>query len=135
MGDLARDFCRRTGHYIRVEHWTNAVDSAAAAAHNIAHPCRLRTHTAVEYIWSDQYDWKIQIVGHPSLATAQELVGTFTGEYARGAALYYDEAGRFHGAVTVNWPRALMTCRQTLADEGGLADARDRLGRITAVLR
>ncbi|MBS1695940.1 MAG: FAD-dependent oxidoreductase [Actinobacteria bacterium] len=132
VGDLARHFCRSTGHYIRAEHWTNAVDSAATAAHNIAHPDRLRSHTAVDYIWSDQYDWKIQIVGRPALAAAHELTGTFAGESARGAALYYDEAGRFRGAVTVNWPRALMLCRQVLAAEGSLADARDRLGQLAA---
>lgn len=132
VGDVARQFRRSTGEYVRVEHWTNAVDSAATAAHNIAHPGRLRAHTAVDYVWSDQYDWRIQIVGHPARATAHELVGTFTGDSARGAALYYDEPGRLLAAVTVNWPRALATCRKTVADEGSLAEARERLAAANA---
>ena len=112
IGDLARSYHPGSGVHLRVEHWTNAVDSAVVAAHNIAHPDEQRLHTATEYVWSDQYDWKIQIVGRPAAATRYEIIGSFEGAAARGIALCTDDTGALLGAVAVNWPRALMTARR-----------------------
>nr|EJI95733.1 phtAd [Rhodococcus sp. JVH1] len=135
VGDLARCFRPTSKEHLRVEHWTNAVDSAAIAAHNIVCPDDLRSHQAVEYVWSDQYDWKIQIVGRPALATAHAVVGTLTGDTARGAAVYSDESGRLQGAVTVNWPKALMTCRRLMAADGTFEDARTELDALLSAAR
>ncbi|MFD7443691.1 NAD(P)/FAD-dependent oxidoreductase [Streptomyces sp. NPDC059909] len=132
-GDLARWYHPGRGRHLRVEHWTNAVDQAALVAHNITHPEDLRPHAPVEYVWSDQYDWKIQIVGCPADAAHHTLVGSFDGASARGAALYTDETGLLTAAMTVNWPRALVECRRLVA--GGtttLDTAAARLDRLTA---
>lgn len=123
VGDLARWYHPGHGEHLRVEHWTNAVDSAVVAAHNIAHPDDLRAHAPVEYVWSDQYDWRIQIVGRPARATRHETVGTLDGATARAAVLYTDDAGLLSGVVTVNWPKALVTCRRLVSAGAEFADA------------
>ena len=117
VGDVARWFHPDHHEYVRVEHWTNAVEQGVCAAHNIAHPDDLRAHHPVEYVWSDQYDWKAQIVGRPIHGTRHELVGELSGERPRAAVLYADDTGRLCGAVTVNWPKALVLSRRMLPQD------------------
>lgn len=112
VGDVARWFHPVRREHVRVEHWTNAVDQAACVAHNIAQPDDLRAYSPTEYVWSDQYDWKIQIVGRPTAGVEHELIGSLDGALARGAMLYTDPAGELCGAVTINWPKALVRCRR-----------------------
>jgi NADPH-dependent 2,4-dienoyl-CoA reductase/sulfur reductase-like enzyme len=132
-GDVARWFHPGHGAYTRVEHWTNAVEQAGCVAHNVVHPDDLRSHRPVEYVWSDQYDWRIQIVGRPHLAGASRLVGEVQGDRPRFAAVYPDAAGALCAAVTVNWPRALATCRRLVATGGHSDDAVARLEALAAV--
>lgn len=132
IGDVARWFHPGHREHLRVEHWTNAVEMAVCAAHNIAHPDDLRPHSPVEYVWSDQYDWKIQIVGRPTQGSRHELVGELQGEKPRAAVLYTDDRGRLHGAVTINWPRALVQCRRLMTER---ADFDVALERVTALAR
>lgn len=130
VGDVSRWYHPGHGEHVRVEHWTNAVEQAAAAAHNIAHPDDPRAHRPVEYVWSDQYDWRVQIVGRPGSATRHELLGDLDGAQARAAALYTDDSGRLRGAVTVNWPKALVTCRRLMGAAATFDDAMARLGDL-----
>lgn len=65
VGDVARWHHPRHREDVRVEHWTNAAEQASCVAHNIVHPDGLRPYAPTEYVWSDQYDWKIQIAGRP----------------------------------------------------------------------
>ena len=44
---------------------TNALDQARIVAHSVTHDHQRRSHVPVEYVWSDQYDWKNQIAGDP----------------------------------------------------------------------
>lgn len=130
IGDVARWFHSGHREHVRVEHWTNAVEQAACAAHNIAHPEDLRAYRPVEYVWSDQYDWKAQIVGRPTRGTRHELVGGLSGEKPRAAALYTADSGLLVGAVTVNWPKALVLCRR-LVTSGATFD--DAMAQLTAL--
>ncbi|RZU30841.1 NAD(P)/FAD-dependent oxidoreductase [Blastococcus saxobsidens] len=130
IGDVARWFHPRHRERLRVEHWTNAVEMAVCAAHNIAHPEDLRAHSPVEYVWSDQYDWKIQIVGRPTQGSRHELVGDLEGEKPRAAVLYTDDRGRLHGAVTVNWPKALVQCRRLMTGGAGFDEALERISAL-----
>jgi NADPH-dependent 2,4-dienoyl-CoA reductase/sulfur reductase-like enzyme len=113
VGDVARWYHPRRGRPSRIEHWTNAVEQAACVAHNIAQPESLREYDPYEYVWSDQYDWKIQILGR----TGADL-GYTTFEHAERpaafAVLFRDSGGACAGVLTVNWPRALVTCRRAL---------------------
>lgn len=131
-GDVARWFSDRHQEHVRVEHWTSAVDQAVCVAHNITHPGSPRTNPAPEYVWSDQYDWKVQIVGTPARASGHRLIGRFSGPAARAAALYHDPAGDLCGAVTVNWPRALVECRRLAAGNTPAEAALDRLRGLAA---
>ena len=132
VGDVARWY--HTGHeeHVRVEHWTNAVEQAAIVAHNIVHPAAPREHQPVEYVWSDQYDWKVQIVGRPGAGIRHELLGDLSGAQARGAAVYTDDSGLLRGAVTVNWPKALVTCRRLVAATATFDDALAQLAQLPA---
>jgi phthalate 3,4-dioxygenase ferredoxin reductase subunit len=123
VGDVARWFHTRYGSLVRVEHWTNAVEQAACVAHNIIDPDHPRAYAPVEYVWSDQYDWKVQLAGR----TGRDLDHVTVGSPDPGrsfAALYADPDGRLAGVMTVNWPRALLTCRRALANGATLDEVR-----------
>lgn len=124
IGDVARWFHPRHQRLVRVEHWTNAVEQAACVAHNIVHPDTPYAHSPVEYVWSDQYDWKIQLAGRTGGALDHVFVPG--ADPARSfAVLYADRAGRFAGALTVNWPRALIASRRALRTTTTLAAVRE----------
>ena len=132
IGDVARWFHPGHREHVRVEHWTNAVEQGVCAAHNIVHPDDLRPYRPVEYVWSDQYDWKMQVVGRPITGTRHELIGSLDGEHPRAAALYADDAGRLCGAVTVNWPKALVTVRRLVGQGAGHVEALARVRELGA---
>ncbi|WP_051516054.1 NAD(P)/FAD-dependent oxidoreductase [Candidatus Blastococcus massiliensis] len=114
VGDVARWQDPRYPTEVRVEHWTNAVEQGAAVAHNIVHPADLRAYAPLEYVWSDQYHWKMQIVGHASRGARHVTVGDLSAEPTRAAVLYADDDGRLAGAVTVNWPKVTVASRRAL---------------------
>lgn len=122
VGDVAR--WRHPGHRedVRVEHWTNAAEQSACVAHNICHPDTPRAYAPTEYVWSDQYDWKIQIAGRPNRCALQRIIGDLDGDQAQVAAVYGDRDGLLRGAVTVNWPKALMLCRRMIGAGTPVAD-------------
>jgi NADPH-dependent 2,4-dienoyl-CoA reductase/sulfur reductase-like enzyme len=119
VGDVARWFHLGRGALVRAEHWTNAVEQAACVAHNIAHPGQPRAYAPVEYVWSDQYDWKIQLAGRTGgdlRPVTVDRPGAAGAVAVRSFAVLYAAAdGLLAGAVAVNWPRALLTCRRALA--------------------
>jgi phthalate 3,4-dioxygenase ferredoxin reductase subunit len=113
VGDVARWWHPRHNRRVRVEHWTNAVEQAACVAHNIVNFDDPRAHAPVEYVWSDQYDWKIQLAGRTGGDLAYLTVAGADPKRSF-AVLYADPNGRYAGALTVNWPKALITCRKVL---------------------
>jgi NADPH-dependent 2,4-dienoyl-CoA reductase/sulfur reductase-like enzyme len=64
VGDCARWHNQLFDEVMRIEHWTNGVEGAMAVANVIAG--EKAPYSPVPYVWSDQYDSKIQIVGRPS---------------------------------------------------------------------
>ncbi|MFD4327565.1 NAD(P)/FAD-dependent oxidoreductase [Nocardioides sp. NPDC058538] len=123
VGDVCRWFDPPSGRYVRVEHWTNAVDQAVCVAHNVVAPDDLRSYACAEYVWTDQYDWKAQVVGrHAGAVVREEVAG------GRGfAVLYGDADGTLMGAAVVNWPKALVATRKALASRMSFAEVADRL--------
>jgi phthalate 3,4-dioxygenase ferredoxin reductase subunit len=134
VGDVARWYNPRYSGHVRVEHWTNAVEQARCVARNITFPDQLIPYEAIEYVWTDHYDWKIQIAGRPThdAVATEAVVGDFTGPRPRGAVLYGDSSLGLCGAVTVNWPRAIVLGRQALAARMPFQEAVDA---ITAIRR
>jgi phthalate 3,4-dioxygenase ferredoxin reductase component len=132
VGDIARWHHPRHGERVRVEHWTNAIEQAACVAHNIAHPDDLRPFEPVEYVWSDQYDWKVQIAGCPWHATSSRLLGDPAAD-ARFAALYATVDGLLCGAVSVNWPKVTVRSRRAIAAGASLDDVHTSLASAAVV--
>jgi phthalate 3,4-dioxygenase ferredoxin reductase subunit len=130
VGDVARWFDEGLEDHFRVEHWTNAVEQAECVAYNITHGEDPRAYRSLPYVWSDQYDWKIQISGRPHLARRHLVVGEPLRTPPRFAALFSDDGFRLSGAVTVNWPKASMTCRRLLKLDSTLMTAHDQLAGL-----
>jgi NADPH-dependent 2,4-dienoyl-CoA reductase/sulfur reductase-like enzyme len=88
-------------HFLALEHWGNAVEQAAIAAHNmVCASASRRPHVAVPAFWSSQFGVNIKSVGVPSAA---EDVAITQGslEEARFVATYGKE-GQLVAAVTCN---------------------------------
>jgi phthalate 3,4-dioxygenase ferredoxin reductase subunit len=128
-GDVARWFHPRHQELVRVEHWTNAVEQAACVARNIVSDSPA-AYQPVEYVWSDQYDVRLQVVGRPGNGYREETVGDSMSVPERMAVLYADDSGSLTGAATLNWPRALVECRRLLGSGATLDAAAQVLGPL-----
>jgi NADPH-dependent 2,4-dienoyl-CoA reductase/sulfur reductase-like enzyme len=112
-GDVARWPNALFDETMRVEHWTNAVEQAEAAAQRLLRgPDGAEPFAPVPFVWSDQYDMKIQSAGRPK--TGDEVhIAHGSIEERRFVALFGRD-GRLTGAVAFNRVRALMTYRKLL---------------------
>lgn len=128
-GDVARWMHPHRRVSARIEHWTNAVEQAACVAHNLAHPDDLRAYAPVEYVWSDQHDWAMQVVGRTGGPLEHVVLGDRSVD-DRFVALYTGDGTELSGAVVVNWPRALVVCRRALRDGARLAEVRTRIEQL-----
>lgn len=109
-GDVARWPYGPESERIRVEHFDNALRQGEAAARNLLG--QMRPYTAVPYFWSDQYDLKLQYVGHAHTWDDVLTRGT-PGEHHFAA--FYRQAGRVAAALAVNHPRDLATLKRLVA--------------------
>ncbi|GAA0313923.1 FAD-dependent oxidoreductase [Actinoallomurus spadix] len=100
------------GNLISLGHWTNAVEQAATAAHNLLHPHDARPYTGVPSFWSDLYGAKIRSIGLPALA--DEVRVAESDPAARRLEAAYLRDGRLIGAVTVNRVARLAPYRREL---------------------
>ena len=130
LGDVARWPHPELALLVRSEHWTNAADQARCVAHNIAHPGALEAYRPSDYVWSDQYDWKVQIAGLRASAVAEWVIGTPAGERPQVTVLHADAAGRLCAVVCLNWPRAFVQCRRLLDERAPAARARELLAAL-----
>jgi phthalate 3,4-dioxygenase ferredoxin reductase component len=120
-GDVARWTHPRHGQQVRIEHWTNAVEQAEHVARAVLNPAAPQEYAPIEYVWTEQYGRKIQIVGR---LRGQPVV--VTAGRARLGVLYGDNQEQLVGAVTADWPRAMVAARSVLAAGGRLGAAHDR---------
>jgi len=136
VGDVARWLDPQDGVQRRHEHWTNAVEQAAIVAKVIVHG-DAPDHRPTPYVWSDQFDWNIQVLGDP---TRGELTDTIENQpvtsdaavtRTRFAAIYGAADGSIIGAVIVSWPRATLTLRRALLSKAPAADAAASLRELT----
>ncbi|HEY5025554.1 MAG TPA: FAD-dependent oxidoreductase [Acidimicrobiales bacterium] len=112
-GDMARWFDQGLGAHIRIEHWTNAAEQGVAAARNLlAGPAEAAAYVPVPYFWSDQYDVKIQVIGHPGPDDDVVVVDGSVSE--RRFVALYGRAGRLTAALGFSRPRQLMGYRPLL---------------------
>jgi NADPH-dependent 2,4-dienoyl-CoA reductase/sulfur reductase-like enzyme len=107
---------------MRIEHWTNALDQGAAAARRLLRgDDYTQPFAPVPYVWSDQYETKIQMVGRIKPGDDVRLVhGSI--EEGRFVAVT-GRAGRLVGALAFNEPRKLMGWRKPIAAGTPWSDA------------
>ena len=113
-GDVARWPNVIFGETMRIEHWTNALEQGAAAARRLlGGPNYTQPFASVPYVWSDQYETKIQIVGqikpNDDVCVVQGSLeeGQFVALAGRG--------GRLVAAFAFNEPRKVISWRQPIA--------------------
>jgi 3-phenylpropionate/trans-cinnamate dioxygenase ferredoxin reductase subunit len=122
-GDLARwPNARFDNAVMRLEHWTNATEQGVAAAVRIlATDEDAEPFAPVPFVWSDQYDVKIQCAGHVS---GDDVVEVVDGSFAeRRFVAIFGRDGRLTGAVAFSRPRQLMQYRRLIADGATFEDA------------
>jgi NADPH-dependent 2,4-dienoyl-CoA reductase/sulfur reductase-like enzyme len=112
-GDVARWDPVRGGSPIRVEHWTNAVEQAAAAAETLLRGDEAGPFTPIPYFWSDQYDRKIQMVGRAEPSDEMCIVDGTLAERRFVAA--YGRDGRLVAALGFNRPAKVMGLQRRIA--------------------
>jgi NADPH-dependent 2,4-dienoyl-CoA reductase/sulfur reductase-like enzyme len=128
IGDVARWPHPELDAQVRSEHWTNAADQARCVARTIAQPGAREPYQPSDYIWSDQYDWKLQLAGRRARAVAEWVIGAPRAQRPQVTVLHEDGAGRLCGAVCLNWPKAFVQCRRLLDARAPAARARELLG-------
>jgi NADPH-dependent 2,4-dienoyl-CoA reductase/sulfur reductase-like enzyme len=119
VGDVARWHNPRYGEAMRLEHWTNATEQAAAVARSLlGEPTPF---APVPYFWSDQFDAKIQVLGAPHADDDVRVVrGTLDG--GKFVAVY-GRAGRLTGVVGLSSARQVMSLRPLLTEATAYDDA------------
>jgi len=133
VGDVARWQHPGRGALVRAEHWTNAVEQAGYVAQDITSPGGQGPYQPVEFVWSDQYDARIQVTGQTGGGLRQVTVerpespGSF-------AVLYATGTGSLAGAVTVSWPRAAIGARRAIAAGSSLDEAQAAIETPPGVL-
>jgi 3-phenylpropionate/trans-cinnamate dioxygenase ferredoxin reductase subunit len=121
-GDVARWFDQGLGAHVRIEHWTNAAEQGVAAARNlVAGRAHAGAYVPVPYFWSDQYDVKIQMIGHPRPDDEVVVVDGSVGE--RRFVALYGRAGKLSAALGFSRPRQLMGYRPLLEAGASFDDA------------
>ena len=113
VGDVARWHHAGYSAWVRAEHWTNAVDQARYVAADIVRPGEQGPYQPVEYVWSDQYEAKIQVTGRTG-ADLRAVTLERAGQPGSFAVLYASGTGALAGAVTVSWPKAAITARRAI---------------------
>lgn len=112
-GDVAAWWRPEVDRHVRLEHRTNATEHGMNVARAILDQPPLPP--SVPYVWSDQYDLKIQIHGLTEGADSFEVI---EGDVADGRfTAVYGREGRVCAALAVNMMRPLRTLRPHVAQQ------------------
>ncbi|MFE2728419.1 NAD(P)/FAD-dependent oxidoreductase [Kitasatospora sp. NPDC059327] len=106
----------------RLENWTNAAAQGGAAARNALQPGLQEPYETVPYVWSDWYDTRVQLVGHPSSDEARIVSGGMNGPRL---VVLYRSGERLAGAFTLNEPAKIMKYRRLIHRRGTWQEALD----------
>ncbi len=120
-GDVARFPHPLLGEEVRIEHWTHAIEMGEAAARRLLiDASEAPTFGGVPYVWTDQYDRKIQIAGRVGEGDALHVVEGSLKE-PRFVAVFGRD-GRPTAAIAMNRPAALMRLKRRIAEGASLAE-------------
>lgn len=105
------------GEVMRVEHWTNAAEQGVHVGHRLLHDDANgppEPFAPIPFVWSDQYDAKIQIAGRFSGQDRMEVVhGTLDDD--RFVAIF-ERGGRISGVLGFSEARRVMQYRRMVAE-------------------
>jgi 3-phenylpropionate/trans-cinnamate dioxygenase ferredoxin reductase subunit len=105
------------GEVMRVEHWTNAAEQGVYVGQRLLHDDAAsapQPFAPVPFVWSDQYDVKIQIAGRFSGQDRMEVVhGSL--EDPRFVAIF-ERGGRVSGVLGFSEARRVMQYRRMIAE-------------------
>ena len=130
-GDVANSFNPRLGHWLRVEHWANALNGGHLAGRAIAGETVV--YDDIPYFFTDQYDLGMEYSGYGELAAGAELV--VRGDLAaRECIAFWLAGGRVVAGMNINvWDvnetvqrlirSERIVSREELADPGVPLDA------------
>jgi len=122
VGDVARWHHEGYGEHVRIEHWTNAVEQAdAAAARLLGGESHCEPFTPIPFVWSDQYDLKIQAAGR--IAPDDEVFIAHGSLAERRFVALFGRGGRLRGALAINRVRPLMGYRRMMREGASFEDA------------
>ncbi len=122
-GDVARWPNRRFGEVMRVEHWTNATEQADhAAAQLLAGSAAREPFTPVPFVWSDQFDYKLQFCGRFTPEDESVVVDGSLAE--RRFVMLFGNKGQVRGVLGINRPRLVMKYRGLIRRGLSFADAK-----------
>ena len=113
-GDVARwPHPLYAGQLLAVEHWGNAVEQAATAAHNmVCAPSERRAHKPLPAFWSHQFGINIKSIGLPT--AAEEIVVTQGSVQKHRVVAAYGRSGRVVAALSFNAARWLPFYRDMI---------------------
>ncbi len=118
---------------MRVEHWTNAAEQGAIAAHNLLATLRkepMQPYSAVPFFWSDQFNARIQFLGR-SFATS--TVDVVAGSVADGRwCAMFSTNDRLTGVLGVSMPKLVMPSRAMLSTYTSRYDALQHFATVVA---
>ena len=120
------------GSHIHVEHWDHAVNHGKAVAKNMIKDQSV-PYDRVPYFWSDQYNNRIQYVGHSRVWSKTVLRGSF--KENKFTYFFLDEDGAVEAAIIFNEPKNVIQIRRLIRtkkiiDPTDLADPNTRLKKL-----
>ncbi len=116
-GDVASPWRPELGGHRRLEHWTAASTGGAAVARAISG--RPSPPSPPPYFWSDQFGWRLQMVGHAAPG-ADALIEEREGGFV---ARYRDAAGGVSAGLAVNRPSDVAALRDEVLGGSRAAEA------------
>lgn len=129
VGDVARWRHPRYATDIRVEHWTNASETAMVVAANLTGTPT--THQAVPYVWTEQLGGRLQVFGRVRPQDELHVLhGSLDGDFV--AVTVAD--GLLQAAVGIGAPRVLIRYRKLLAAGATWDDARAAIRSAEALM-
>ena len=115
----AGDLCRWPNaafddEVMRIEHWTNATEQGTHAARSLLAADAAEPFVTVPFVWSDQYDVKIQSAGRFGGDDRMEIVHGSPDDYKFTAI--FERNGRISGVLGFNMARRVIQYRRLIVD-------------------
>ena len=115
----AGDLCRWPNaafddEVMRIEHWTNATEQGTHAARSLLAGDDAEPFVTVPFVWSDQYDVKVQSAGRFGGDDRMEFVHGSPDDYKFTAI--FERNGRISGVLGFNMARRVIQYRRMIAE-------------------